>query len=893
MIPFTLINYEGSLYHPFDLSFNNLPPQDLFFPFTLYPYGVLLPESLRFYNQYDFYHYTLFFPPLKYTSFEFPHWYSWFLPFTQGYRNDFESQEVIIAEDIKDDIEEFMENYLMALDEAKNLTCRDLIQKFPEDEYVTDLGYTVSETNFYDLVKSQMGLTQAEEEKINKNGFVVSNRNSYLSFGEAYLDFYKKDLPLFISTDSILQALHRSYDEILSELEKEVLMNRLELILSRAQAVLPQIVANPTGMLADTYHDINVFYTVARKLLGRYNSPLPYLEDELVQSILNSVNALAFKNFNIFGETRNIDFSQFKPRGHYTKSEEFKRYFRAMMWLGRIDLRVEYPRQLLGSYLIWRSVEEAGVRHAWDDMDKMFELMVGEPDAMNLRTFTMLMGDAGVQGLEDLLNPQMQGKILETIEEKGYGEQRICSHYLACDPFKPEVTQMPKSFTFMGQRFTVDSHVFSNVVFDRIVVNGVKIRRMMPDPLDVMFVIGNNRALYHMEDELTKWQYQGNLFILRYLLDQYTGEFWESNMYNGWLDALRSLSAPFEGEGYPKSMRTPAYRDKLLYTQLASWAELRHDNILYVKQSYTGGIICEYPDGYVESIPEFYRKLKNFANKARDILNSIYIPNDLKQSYISYYETFANTMNTLEILAKKQIDGQPRTKEETQFIKDTIDKKTYPGVCGGPPITFYGGWYPKLFYKDPEFCVEPDFIVADVHTNPNGPPYGNYDVLHVGVGRINVIYFTAETCAGPTLYVGPVFSYYEKTETEMKRLNDEEWSMLVHQDSLNPPLWAYTFMDSMSMATNHAPIIIAGPTQPVVIKAGEEFILHAPEFAVEDPDGDEIYASCNIGSCGRAPDGSFMWKFQSNVPGSYQVEIIFSDQKGGTDMIEFLVNVEP
>jgi hypothetical protein len=92
---------------------------------------------------------------------------------------------------------------------------------------------------------------------------------------------------------------------------------------------------------------------------------------------------------------------------------------------------------------------------------------------------------------------------------------------------------------------------------------------------------------------------------------------------------------------------------------------------------------------------------------------------------------------------------------------------------------------------------------------------------------------------------------------------------------------------------NHPPIILGGPTQPVVIKAGEEFILHTPNFAVEDPDGDQIYASCNIGTCGRAPDGSFIWKFQSNFPGSYMVEIIFYDIRGGYAIMEFFLDVKP
>jgi hypothetical protein len=58
----------------------------------------------------------------------------------------------------------------------------------------------------------------------------------------------------------------------------------------------------------------------------------------------------------LFGTTRLVDFSQFEQRGHYVG--EVGGYFRAMMWLGRLDLRlietlpdgtqVFHPRQLGG-----------------------------------------------------------------------------------------------------------------------------------------------------------------------------------------------------------------------------------------------------------------------------------------------------------------------------------------------------------------------------------------------------------------------------------------------------------------------------------------------------------------------------------------------------------------
>ena len=41
-----------------------------------------------------------------------------------------------------------------------------------------------------------------------------------------------------------------------------------------------------------------------------------------------------FAESPIFGITE--DYSQYVPRGHYTRSEALEKYFKAMMWYGRI-----------------------------------------------------------------------------------------------------------------------------------------------------------------------------------------------------------------------------------------------------------------------------------------------------------------------------------------------------------------------------------------------------------------------------------------------------------------------------------------------------------------------------------------------------------------------------
>jgi len=138
----------------------------------------------------------------------------------------------------------------------------------------------------------------------------------------------------------------------------------------------------------------------------------------------------------------------------------------------------------------------------------------------------------------------------------------------------------------------------------------------MPDPLDVMFALGNDDALQLIRDELDTYKYSLSLGGLRYLVDAYDEEFWSQTLYNAWLNSIRALNPPSEDTNLPFFMKTTGWHQQKLNTQLASWSQLRHDNLLYAKQSYTGGGACYYPYGYVEPYPEFYHQIGSFAERA-------------------------------------------------------------------------------------------------------------------------------------------------------------------------------------------------------------------------------------------------------------------------------------
>src|SRR5262249_19093222 len=140
------------------------------------------------------------------------------------------------------------------------------------------------------------------------------------------------------------------------------------------------------------------------------------------------------------------------------------------------------------------------------------------------------------------------------------------------------------------------------------------------------------------------------------------------------------------------------------------------------KQSYTAGVTCEYSAGYVEPYPEFYSRVKYFAEEAgrrfeaadyssRDPQRTAQLK-EIKQRQMKFCKSMAETLGTLQDLAAKELKAEPFTEQEKAFIKKTIDIR---GGGSGPPR--YDGWFCELFYHRFD-CSKWDPIIADVHTDP-------------------------------------------------------------------------------------------------------------------------------------------------------------------------------
>jgi hypothetical protein len=544
--------------------------------------------------------------------------------------------------------------------------------------------------------------------------------------------------------------------------------------------------------------DIDIYITIPRKLFGETVQPYYSENITVVAEILDLIYEEEFDQYPFFSEhCKEIDFSQFKPRGHYTDDEVLEKYFRVMMWLGRIEIYLLQPegiiplncplqtkedvqRQAIDAVLITELIDLADVNDLYEEIEEIILFMAGEQDNVTLPNLRYLIEETNLNNASQLLDTTVLKTFQDVLLTQSWAYQRILSQVLAANPVSSEPAQPASAFMLFGQRFVIDSYVTGNVVYDRIKYNDEKICRLFPSTLDILFALGNDASSKLLVSELDQYHYSTNLVALRYLIDSYDDSFWSNSIFSMWLNTIRALNPPANRDSLPGFMQTGAWWQEKMNTQLSNWTELRHDYLLYAKQSYTWTLVCSYPYGFVEPIPEVYQKLSELANIAYDQFNNVTFSNDSKKRQIlRYFNTFHDIMMKLKTIAQKELKGEALSENEINFIQSLL-YKDYVGQVHG--------WYLDLLTGGQQSKDFSDYIVADYHTTPSDCGGGMMGwVSHAGTGPVDLAIVTAAMPDSQIIaFVGPVMSYYEYKTTNFDRLTDEEWENTFLQSALRP-----------------------------------------------------------------------------------------------------------
>jgi hypothetical protein len=653
------------------------------------------------------------------------------------------------------------------LADAKKLDAAGLRAKYPAN--FKSLGFDPKTASGLALIDaSRFALNDAERAKLGQHGFVISTRNTFPTFTYGLAQLYSEHLPLYVSADSLLESVHASYDKILESIEHGLLVPELKALLDGMRSRLPGLNSDES-----VKKDLDVYLAVADALLRGSGArmvaggDLP-LTQKLVMLATKATPGVT--PVELFGISRKEDFSQFQPRGHYTDGLE--NYFRAMIWLGRFDFRLletieggeqVFRRPQYLAMLALRELMADDVTH-YKTVDDSIRTFVGESDYMTPEQVDKLVTDLG--GLASARAATDQ-QVVDAIVAGGYGKQNILST-IATESVPGKVLPLNRSFALLGQRYVADSHVFSDVVEDRVV------GRMLPNPLDAAFAALQNDHALAVHPDLDHPGLAGALAAARVGVEAHDSAFWGANLYNLWLSSLQGLSTA--AVGAPELMGTEAWSRRMLNAQLGSWAELRHDTILYAKQSYSGFPGCEFPDAYVDPYPAFWKALQSYADQGARVakLFPTSTETSLQTFVASYFDNLKRATTFLGDMVERELRGEPFSAEQLQFINDAVRIERTPQGC--VVVETPDGWYADLFFNK-EDSLEFDPTIADVHTAPfdrGGNGVGH--VLHVGTSYPRLMVATVDTCNGPRAYAGLVYAYHELVTEKFARLTDMEWA---------------------------------------------------------------------------------------------------------------------
>lgn len=628
-------------------------------------------------------------------------------------------------------------------------------------------------------------LDPAQAARLAEHGFLIvvdpvplysqgySQGFAYQNMADVYFEAQNRYAPAFVTTDALLHAFHRLFDHVLRRTEEQYLIPALRDLSTQLLARLAAVhdgsgdaAAVEAARLAATH--VAVGLRLLDDAAAVPDWVHPGLDEELALIEAHAGFQIA-PLFHAFVE----DYSQYIPRGHYTRSEELKRYFKAMMWFGRMAFVVhegsfgepgpERPDLTAAALLVVRELDrldgQGRPAEQWATIWVPTVFFVGEGDdplPVHYRDLAVAVYGTPPADLtpEQLCDPARLDEFMVRAETE-LPQPRIRG------PVGP-------GMRLFAQRFIPDSWYLSELTLPAVE------DRHFPSVLDVLSVLGSVEA-ERLQRQAGQELYPEYLpSVLRLRADVGTGppERWAATLYWNWLYTLDALLGEW-GEGFPPFMRDPLWPRRQLMTAAGSWTELRHDTILYAKQSY-GGPTSFPPDapfvqGYVEPNPWLFARLAALAGYARAGLDGLGVLEPEAAAKLAEMERGALL---LADVAARELERRPVPAEGFQFIAG------------------FGQWLSDLLKLDPDqFGTVPDPhdrapVVADVHTDSD-----TKTCLEEGTGYPARMLVAADVEGRLLLCVGAVFVPYEFWWPMSDRLTDERWWEILAGDPPGLPVW--------------------------------------------------------------------------------------------------------
>jgi len=622
-------------------------------------------------------------------------------------------------------------------------------------------------------------------------------------------DDKRRQTPLFVTTDLMAHAQHLMFDRLLQYLEETYFVPRLK---DLNKAFIEGLEAQQGGGAAveDGRTLAIKYFQVAEALLeladiqwdgkDEYGASTVVYSEKDKEAVLQSYPADVraeialidaaggFQESRVLGEEGSAykeDYSQYKPRGHYTKNGILSAYFRAMMWYGRIGFLMDGGRMSRAAIIVNDMVsKDDRLLASWSALFDPITALIGRSDDISFKDFLPFWKDKGA-GKADLaawLSDSGKLQAFCDAASEGLRPPLIAGSSIYKGTGVDGGGKALVGWRLFGQRFTWDSYVHQKVSPPRLM------SRDMVRGLDVMKAFGSQTA-----DLLLQKSDYPSMEGLKTCLDGIEGEFaakgsdfWTETYYNNVLYEVKTQAQFEPGAGFYFT-ETPAWGIKAMLASHGTWAELRHDTILYVKQVYAerAGDGDFNPTFRTEKVPEPVHYLEPDVPFWQGAVMSV-------QGLVVTLDRFglmddesAQALGRLQEICVKAVEVATAEAADKALSREDIDWiPTIPAELARIVLIHQDGG---------ESADEEQLkmaVIADVYTNAElgqvletavGIPYRMYVALNDGQG-------------GKRIAVGYDFSYYEFGHPMGDRMTDEQWKAIVYADDAQMddylPFWA-------------------------------------------------------------------------------------------------------
>lgn len=667
------------------------------------------------------------------------------------------------------------------------------------------------------------GLTADQKTFLAENGFVVIHSQE-AQFGDIRVETSAKTgQPYYLTTDAAFHALHLLFDDLLKSLEREYFRAQMiaitKAILQQMRSDFPEM--QGTSIEADAQQAL-AYLSVALKLFDPSAEIDPSVTNIVSQQV-EQIMAGAGRAESVLVPDFEDDYGAYRPVGHYAGDPDLEAYFRGMTWYGRMHFLLEDQEKpdftpsrlpLIVTLALRRAqLNDQPASDAWAELHRILTFVVGPSDDAGPLEYAELM--AQVYGD----NPQIQDLADQTLWQDFLARRNQLPTPQINSLFVASTVDLApqKGWRFMGQRFTLDGMIFQNVIFDRVKAKPDNTRRELPSGLDVMAAFGSLPAFQELQgQDITSFpNYMDQMEKMQQAVIAQPEEQWLGRFYDGWLYSFLPV-VQTKDSTYPAYMQTSAWSYKDLNAALGSWAELKHDTILYTKMPEMaggGGPPMSGPaPSYVEPNPQAFYRMAYMARTLSCGLQSLVLhdicpppPGGMgtgltdASNYISGMWQLGSRLETLGNIAVKELTGTPFDEEDNSAITDCLGMIECLNTDTG--------------YNQPSGEMPETPIVAAVSG-------ANDKVLEVGIGNVDRIYVVVPLEGKWEIAQGGVFSYYEFSQPRAERLTDEEWRNKLARGNVEMPVWASNFV-SLGGQPNEALFFRIGDVY-LITEAGDQ-----------------------------------------------------------------------